>query len=75
MLSMVTSWLSAAPVSPSESVALALTVLVASPSGNEQTKLPEVSLKVAVPSWTPLVPQLTVTPVTVSSPGSVMLKV
>ncbi len=57
---------------PSESLTVTLTVELAGPSGNEQSKLPApvVLLKVARPIWLPLVPQLVVSRTNVSAPGS-----
>ena len=63
----VTAWVSAGPVSPSESVAPADTVLLAGPSGNVQAKLVEVSLPA---TFVPPAPQEVAVALTVSSPGS-----
>ena len=64
------------PVSPSESVAEALTVGSAGPSGKMHLKLPDVLVKLSLKATLlPPVPQLVVTLDTVSTPGSLIVYV
>ncbi len=57
---------------PSESLTVTLTVELAGPSGNEQSKLPApvVLLNVSTPTWVPLAPQSVASRTNVSAPGS-----
>jgi hypothetical protein len=61
---------------PSESLTVTLTVEVAGPSRNVQTKLPApvVGLNVSVPVWLPPVPQSVASSTNVSAPGSTVVK-
>src|SRR5688572_5922540 len=61
---------------PSESLTVTLTVELAGPSGNEQTKLPApvVGLKRSAPTCVPLAPQSVAPSTKVSWPGSLTVK-
>ena len=61
---------------PSESLTVTLTVGLAGPSGNEQSKLPApvAELNVSAPTWLPPVPHSVAPSVNVSAPGSVVVK-
>ncbi len=70
-LATVTVWLSAAPVSPSESFADAVTFGLAGPSAKRHWNEPAVSVFVSEPAtFVPFAPQLVETDETVSAPGS-----
>src|SRR6187401_67496 len=70
----VTVWVAVLLLALSESFTWTDTVGLAGPSGKEQTKLPPLAVVVVVPTWLPPVPQLTLTTLNVSTPGSVTEK-
>src|SRR4051812_18794651 len=72
---MATVWVGVLLGALSESLTWAETVLEAGPSGNVQTKLPPEAVVLVVPTWLPVRPQLVLTTVKVSAPGSVTANV
>jgi hypothetical protein len=69
----VTVCVAAAPVAPSLSVAAALTVEVFVPSGKTHLNDPDVFVNASeLATLEPLTPQVVVTAVTVSAPGSLI---
>jgi hypothetical protein len=70
----VTSCAAVLPAAPSESVACADTVELAGPSGNVQSNVPLVFVFEAL-LFVPFAPQLVVTDVIVSWPGSLIVYV
>ena len=69
-LAFVTVWVAVLLSAPSLSSTWTETVELAGPSGKLQTKLPPETVVAVVPSWSPFRPQLTLTTLKVSVPGS-----
>src|SRR4051794_30956795 len=67
----VTVWVSVLLLALSLSLTWTETMLEAGPSGNEQTKLPPLAVVAVVPTSLPFAPQLVLTTLNVSWPGSV----